>query len=99
MNGCPLHPNLPGIATLVMPTCNRFDHQFVYQQWQEVKQRYNQELKNIVSLLIGNSSGGDLQRQKLMLELATVDVGYRFRPIPRNLGFIFSCKKLDTENG
>ena len=27
------------------------------------------------------------------------DVGYRFRPIPRNLGLIFSCKKLDTENG
>lgn len=34
-----------------------------------------------------------------MLQLATVDVGYRFRPIPRNLRFIFSCKKLDTENG
>ena len=34
-----------------------------------------------------------------MLQLATVDVGCRFRPIPRDLGLIFSCKKLDTENG
>lgn len=34
-----------------------------------------------------------------MLQLATVDVGHRFRPISRNLGFIFSCKKVDTENG
>ena len=49
--------------------------------------------------LIGNSSDGDSRRRKLMLQLATVDVGYRFKPIPRNLGFIFSCKKVDTENG
>ena len=95
----PLHPNLPRIAVLVMPTCNRFDHQFVYRQWQEVKRLYDQELKNIVGPLIGNSSDGDSRRRKLMLQLATVDVGYRFKPIPRNLGFIFSCKKVDTENG
>lgn len=87
----PLHRNLPRIAIPVMPTCN----QFVYLQWQEVKRLYDQEFKNIVGPLIGNSS----QRRKLMLQLATVDVGYRFRHIPRNLGFIFSCKKLDTENG
>lgn len=36
-----LHPNLCRIADLVMPTCNRFDHHFVYRQWQE------QELKSI----------------------------------------------------
>ena len=95
----PLHPNLPRIAVLVMPTCNRFDHQFVYRQWQEVKRLYDQELKNIVGPLVGNSSDGDSWRRKLMLQLATVDVGCRFRPIPRDLGFIFSCKKLDTENG
>ena len=34
-----------------------------------------------------------------MLQLAMADVGCRFRPIPPDLGFIFSCKKLDTENG
>lgn len=33
-----------------------------------------------------------------MLQL-TVDVGQRFRPIPQNLGFTCSCKKLETENG
>lgn len=95
----PLQPNLPRIAVLVMPTCNRFDHHFVYRQWQELKRLYDQELKNIVGPLIGNSSDGDSRRRKLMLQLATVDVGHRFRPIPRNLGFIFSCKKLGTEDG
>ena len=96
----PLHPNLPRIAVLVMPTCNKFDHRFVYRQWQEVKRLYDQELKDIVGPLIGNSSDGDSRRRKIMLQLATVDVGNRFRPIPRNLGFIFSCRKLDTdENG
>ena len=94
-----LHPNFPHIAVLVMPTRNKFDHQLAYRQWQEVKRLYDQELKNIVGHLIGNSSDGDSRRQKLMLQLATVDVGYRFRPIPRNLGFISSSKKLDTENG
>ena len=93
----PLHPNLPRIAVLVIPTCNKFDHHFVYQQWQEVKRLYDQELKNIVGPLIGDSSDGDLQRRKIMLQLATVHVGNRFRPIPRNIGFIFFCRKLDTD--
>ena len=85
----PLHPNLPHIAVLVMPTCNKFDHHFVYQQWQEVKRLYDQEFKNIVGPPIGNSSDGTSRRWKIMLQLATVDVGNRFRPIPRNTGFIF----------
>lgn len=32
-----------------------------------------------------------------MLQLATVNVSNRFRPIPRNLGFVFSCRKLDKD--
>ena len=89
----PIHPNLPSIAVLVMPTCNKFDHHFVYQQWQEVKRLYEQELKNIVGPLIDNSSDGDSRRQKIMLQVATADVGNRFRPIPRNLGFILILQK------
>ena len=96
----PLHPNLPRIAILVMPTCNTFDDHFVYQQWQEVKRFYDQEFKNIMGPPIGNSSDGNSRRWKIMLQLTTVDVGNRFRPIPRNIRFIFSCRKLDTdENG
>ena len=30
----PLHPDLPCIPVLIMPTCNCFDHSFVYHQWQ-----------------------------------------------------------------
>ena len=96
----PLHPNLPHIAVLVMPTCNKFDHHFVYQQWQEVERLYDQEFKNIVGPPIGNSSDGNSRRWKIMLQLAAVDVGNRFRPIPRNISFFFSCRKLETgENG
>ena len=64
-----------------------------------MKRLYDQELKDIVGPLIGNSSDGDSRRRKIMLQLATVDVGNRFRPIPRDLGFIFSCRKLNKENG
>lgn len=56
-------------------------------------------LKNIMGPFITNTSDGESRRQKLMPQLATFDVGYRFRSIPWNLGLIFSCKKLDTENG
>lgn len=84
-------------SVLVMPTCNKFDHHFVYQQWQEVKRLYDQELKGIVGPLIGGSSDGDSRRRKIMLQLATVNVGNRFRPIDRNLGFVFSCRKLDKD--
>ena len=33
----PLHPKLPRIPVLIMPTCNRFDHEFVFRQWQTVE--------------------------------------------------------------
>lgn len=36
----PLHPKLPRIPVLVMPTCNKFDHQFVFRQWQTVERLY-----------------------------------------------------------
>lgn len=89
----PLHPNLPRIAVLVMPTCNKVDHHVVHQQWKEVKRLYAQELKNIVGPLIGKSSDGDSRRRKIMLQLATADVDKRFRPITRDLGFILILQK------
>ena len=50
--------------------------------------------------LIGNSSDSDSRRQKVLLQLAGIDtVGNRFQLIPANLGFVFSCRKEEAENG
>lgn len=96
----PLHPNLPRVAVLCMPTCNKFDTAFVYRQWQEVQRLYVRDLEPVIGPLIGNSSDGDSRRRKLMLQLAGIDAaGNRFQPIPADLGFVFSCRKEGAENG
>ena len=83
-----------------MPTCNRFDTAFVYRQWQEVQRLYERDLEPVIGPLIGNSSDGDSRRRKLMLQLAGIDAaGNRFQPIPTDLGFVFSCRKEEAENG
>lgn len=33
----PIHPKLPRIAVLMMPTCDNFDHTFAHHQWQDVE--------------------------------------------------------------
>ena len=95
----PLHPKLPRIAVLTTPTCNKFDHTFVYRQWQDVEWLYEQELKPIMGPFIGHSSDGDSRQRKIMLQLATVTTGCRYEPIPRNKGFVFSCRKEGSGNG
>ena len=82
-----------------MPTCNRFNHEFVFKQWQRVERLYEQELQEIVGPLIGHSSDGDSRRRKAMLQLATNNFGSRFRPVPTELGFVLSCSKIEMENG
>ncbi|KAL9954636.1 hypothetical protein ACROYT_G042201 [Oculina patagonica] len=92
----PLHPNLPRLAILCMPTCNKFDTTFVYRQWQEVQRVY----EHVIGPLVGNSSDGDSRRRKIMLQLAGSNAaGNRFQPIPTNLGFVFSCLKEEKEDG
>ena len=95
----PLHPKLPRIAVLTMPTCNKFDHTFVYRQWQDVEWLYEQELKPIMGPLIGHSSDRDSRQRKIMLQLATVTTGSRYQPIPCNNRFVFSCRKEGSGNG
>ena len=81
-----------------MPTCNRFDTAFVYRQWHEVQWLYERDLEPVIGPLIGNSSDGDSRR--LMLQLAGIDAaGNKFQPIPTDLGFVFSCRKEEAENG
>ena len=51
----PLHLNLPRLPVLIMPTCNKFDSDFVFRQWQEAQRLYEAEIESVVGPLIGNS--------------------------------------------
>lgn len=95
----PLHPNLPRLTVLTMPTCNKFNTEFVFHQWQEIERLYEQELEDIIGPLIGHSSDGDSRRRKIMLQLSTDRVSTRYRPIPVDLGFVLSCRREDRDNG
>ncbi len=86
----PLHPGYPKVPVLIQPTCNRFDADFVKNQWLQISQFYNEHLR-FIGPLIGQASDGDSRRRKLMLQSALAVTGPRFRPIPEHLGFIFSC--------
>ena len=89
----PLAPNLPRLPILIMPTCNRFDTDFVHRQWQEIERLFEEELEATLGPLIGHSSDGDSRRRKIMLQLMRSKEGLRFQPIPQDLGFVLSCRK------
>ena len=89
----PLLPNLPRLPILIMPTCNRFDTEFVHRQWQDIERLFEGELEATLGPLIGHSSDGDSRRHKIMLQLMRSREGLRFQPIPQDLGFVLSCRK------
>ena len=89
----PLLPNLPRLPILIMPTCNRFDTEFVHRQWQDIERLFEGELEATLGPLIGHSSDGDSRRRKIMLQLMRSREGLRFQPIPQDLGFVLSCRK------
>lgn len=95
----PLHPSLPKIAILIAPTCNRFDHVFVQRQWQVIDDLYKEHLEPVLGPLVGGSSDGDSRRRKLMLQLASCTDGSRHQPIPREEGFVLTCRKEAEESG
>ena len=75
-----------------MPTSNSFDHH-VFMQWQIISRNFEKWLEDLVGPLVGNSLDGDSRRRKLMVQLMLVDVGLQYRPIPLNLGFVFSARR------
>ena len=95
----PLLPNVPKLTLLVMPTCNRFDHKFVYHQWQKTTNLYQEHLESALGPVIGHSSDGDQRRRKLMLQLSTCSEGDRLQPVPREEGFYLTCRKENQEEG
>ena len=48
--------------------------------------------------MIGRAPDGDSRRRKLMLQAALSNTGAPFRPIPEDLGFIFSCSILQLDD-
>lgn len=89
----PLHPRLPKLAVSIQATCNKFNHMFVYHQWQLFDRLYELHLEPVLGPLVGGSSDGDSRRRKLMVMLSTGVDGERLWPVPRNEGFIFTARK------
>ena len=87
----PLNPNLPKIPILVMPTCNTFTHELVQDRTHEIMKLFIEHIEPVWGPLIGPASDGDSRRQKFFLNLSRQTEGNRFRPIPEDLGFAFTC--------
>ena len=96
----PLHPLLPPLVVLAMPTCNKFDNLDIQRQWNTVERLYDKYLKPVhKGNFIGHSSDGDSRRRKLMYASAKSTEGDRFRPIGLKDGFLFSVPTLVDGNG
>ena len=93
----PLNPHLPKLPVLVVPTCNKFNHIYVYRQWQKVAKLYKEE--DVLGPLIEPKSDGDSRRSKLMIQLMSQTAGMRFYPVPRAEEFIFTARYVPGEDG
>ena len=51
----PLHPCLPKLPLLIMPTCNKFKRDFVHSQWEEWETLVK-ELEPVIGPVIGHAS-------------------------------------------
>ena len=66
----PLHKDLPSMVILLQATCNKFDHNMVKHQWEEIQLLYNKHLLSVLGPLVGNGSDGDSRRRKLHIHNA-----------------------------
>ena len=94
----PLVCSFPKQPVVIMPTCNRFSHEFVCSHWCQLGQLFQQFLEPVLGPLIGNSSDGDSRRRKLMLQSAEGNTYSEFNPISQDLGFIFHATWEDSPN-
>ena len=94
----PLHPSLPKIPILIMPTCNTFDNNMVCNQMERIMNNYDKYIAPVLGPLVGPSSDGE-RRRKVFLMLMRNVIGNRYQPIPRELGFILTCEKVFLDDG
>ena len=94
-----LHPSLPNIPILVMPTCNTFTHKMVEEQLRKAYLYYEKHVESTLGPLVGPSSDGDSRRRKVFLSLMRIVGQNRFQPIDRELGFVLTCEKVPFDDG
>ena len=94
----PIHPDLPKFPILLHATCNRFDSDFVKDQWDRIDVLYREYLEGELGPLIGHSSDGDSRRRHLMLNEA-MKQQERFRPIPAADGFVLTGQRTEINGG
>ena len=90
----PMHKRLPRLPILQHATCNKFDSEFVSQQWADVDVKYERIVEPIIGPNTGHPSDGDSRRRKLHLDRAKTQAN-KFHPIPHDEGFVLTCSKID----
>jgi hypothetical protein len=63
----PLYDKLPRLVMVVHPTCNRFNANFVHQQWEKIEDIWKKHIEIVFGPIIGHSSDGYNRRRQLML--------------------------------
>ena len=71
----PLHPDLPQLPVVLVPTCSTFDYQsYLVPQWDDVEGLFREVIEPIGLVFHGHSSDGDSRRRRaFMLHGASVD--------------------------
>ena len=93
----PLTKELPAVVVHLQATCNKFTHEYVRLQHQNIQQLYNEYLLPVLGPLVGHASDGDSRRRKLHLEDSLSDEGQRFQINHEN--FTHTGKVVHGENG
>ena len=74
-----LHPELPPLPLVLLPTCLVFDTDYVKDQWEEITKLYDQHIRPILgSPLQKGSSDGDSRRRKRQHALSASTRGIRY---------------------
>jgi hypothetical protein len=67
------------LVLVVHPTCNRFNANFVHQQWEKIEDLWKKHVEIFLGPIIGHSSDGDSRRRQLMLKDYSSTTGIRYQ--------------------
>ena len=88
----PLHALLPRLVLAVSSTCNRFNSDWVRNQWNTIDTLWQDSYGPILGPIVGHSSDGDSRRKQLMVHDYCSKAGFRYE-IPWE-GWSLSCEWL-----
>ena len=75
----PLHEKIPHLFLVFHPMCNKFDANFVHQQWEKLEDLWKKHVEHFLGPIIGHSSDGDSRRRMLMLKEYYSTAGIRYQ--------------------